>query len=113
LSVAVGAVYWAELDYANNTTLRQDEYTVRWVVDGGEDVTPDEPPTIRVIDRDTGADLVTETAMTAVGAEGIYVLNVTGSAHRVVYRKSAVVVLTAIINEVTYTRWKTVQRLTV
>lgn len=71
-------LYHADICFTRDQTNTQDEYTVTWFKNGvrlGSGVTS---PTIQVVKRADGTDLVAATAMTQVGLTGTQKLDVTG-----------------------------------
>lgn len=89
-------VYHADVGFARDRGAAQDEYTVQWFKNGVPITTGITVPTIRVIQRADGTDLVAETAMTAVGATGV--LKYDEATNRITLGEPAVVQVTATID---------------
>lgn len=70
--VETDATYWAVLDYRRDQDHMQDEYTVTWYRDGVALTGGITSPTIQVIRRSDGSDLVAAAAMVQVGSTGSY-----------------------------------------
>lgn len=65
-------VYLADIDVAIDTANERDEYTVTWLKNGVPVTSGITSPTIQVVKRADGTDLVASTAMTQIGATASY-----------------------------------------
>lgn len=63
-------LYHATIDFVKDST--NDEYTIRWFKNGVRQTSGITSPTIQVVKRSDGTDLVASTAMTQVGSTGAY-----------------------------------------
>lgn len=69
---AIGDVYQAKIDFSDDNANSLDEYTVQWFKNGLPITTGITSPTIQVIKRADGTDLIAAAAMTQVGSSGAY-----------------------------------------
>jgi hypothetical protein len=77
-------VYHADIQFTRNTTTNVDEYTVTWFKNGVRILTGITVPTIQVIKRADGTDLIPAgTAMTQIGTTGNYKYDATLSQKQV------------------------------
>lgn len=65
-------VYHADIDLRIDVTNTQDEYTVTWFKNGVRITSGITAPTIQVVKRADGTDLIASTAMTQIGSTGSY-----------------------------------------
>ena len=65
-------VYHADVDLRIDVTNTQDEYTVTWFKNGVRITSGITVPTIQVVKRVDGTDLIASTAMTQIGSTGSY-----------------------------------------
>lgn len=92
-------VYDADIDFRKDTSA--DEYTVCWFRDGVPVTSGITSPTIQVVKRSDGTDLVASTAMTEIGSTGAYRYN--ESSNRQDSGEAYIVVVTATIDGATRT----------
>ena len=96
--------YYAELCYIKDST--NDEYTIQWFKNGSPITSGITSPTIQVIKRSDGTDLIASSALTQVGSSGAYKYDASGGS-RLADGDSAVVVLVATIDSASRT-WRKV-----
>jgi len=65
-------VYWGKISFFSDNANAQDEYEVVWYKNGAPVTSGITTPTIQVIKRADGSDLVGEASMTQVGSTGAY-----------------------------------------
>jgi len=65
-------LYHADIELAVDDTNSQDEYTITWFKNGVRITSGITSPTIQVIKRTDGTDLISSTAMTQIGSTGSY-----------------------------------------
>lgn len=70
LDSATTDVYHADIEY--NFDSPNDEYTVRWFKNGGRITSGITVPTVQVVNRSDGTDLVPAAAMSQIGTTGAY-----------------------------------------
>lgn len=103
-------VYHAQIELTRDTPHTADEYTGRWYRDlvrlTAADVTS---PTIQVVRRANGADLLPETALTQIGSTGAWKYDATG-AQRLTSGEAGIVVMRATVDGATRTFEKIVGR---
>lgn len=92
----VKSTYWADIELTIDDANGQDEYTVTWYKDGVRQTTGITSPTIQVIKRADGTDLVASTAMTEIGSTGSYSYD--EATNRVTAGEAVLVVVAATID---------------
>jgi hypothetical protein len=104
---SLAAVYAAQIDFADDDDNSQDEYGVQWFKNGAPVTSGITVPTIQVIKRADGTDLVAQASMTQVGSSGAYKYDVTAALSRLSAGEAALVQVTATIDGATRTwrRW--------
>jgi len=65
-------IYWAHVQWIDDDGSSTDEYTVTWFLNGARITSGITSPTIQVVKRVDGTDLVSSTAMTQIGSTGSY-----------------------------------------
>jgi len=70
--------YHADILFIKDDTNSQDEYTVTWFKNGVRQTSGITVPTIQVVKRSDGTDLIGVTAMTQIGSTGSYKYDATG-----------------------------------
>lgn len=91
-------VYHADVQFTRDQQSVQDEYTVVWFKSGVIATPTESPsPTIQVVKREDGSDLVSKTAMTQIGSTGLYKFNAVGD-DRLTRGEAVVVIVTAVID---------------
>lgn len=90
-------LYHADINLTRDTANTQDEYTVTWFKDGVRLSSGITSPTVQVVKRADGTDLIAATAMTQVGSTGSYKYDATGAA-RIGTGEAVLVVAAATIN---------------
>ncbi len=99
---AVGDVYHADIHFARDQGgTPHDEFTVRWFKNQTMLASGITTPTIQVIKRADGTDLVAATAMTQIGSTGAYKYD--EATNRVTLGEAVLVVVTATIDAATRT----------
>jgi len=73
-------VYHADVHYTKDLANLQDEYEARWFLNGAPILAGVSNPTIQVIKRSDGSDLIAESAMAQVGATEAFKYTATGVA---------------------------------
>lgn len=96
--------YYADLCYIKDST--NDEYTVQWYKNDAPVTSGITSPTIQVIKRSDGTNLIASTALTQIGSSGAYKYDATGGS-RLADGDSAVAVLVATIDSASRT-WRKV-----
>lgn len=89
-------VYHADIEFTSDGINTQDEYTVTWFKNGIRITSGITLPTIQVIRRSNGADLVASSAMTQIGSTGSYKYD--EPTNRVTAGEAVVVVVAATID---------------
>jgi len=89
-------VYHADVFLTRDALNSQDEYTIVWYKNGTPVTSGITVPTIQVVKRSDGSDLIASTAMTQIGSTGCYKLD---SSTRLTSGEAAVAVITATIDE--------------
>ncbi len=102
-------VYHALIDLTRDAANTRDEYTVGFQRDLVLLTSGVTSPTIQVIKRADGADLVAQTALTQIGSTGMYTYNASG-AERLTLGESAIVVVRATVDAAVRTIYKVVAR---
>ena len=92
-------VYPADLDLTIDDANSQDEYTVTWYRNGTLLTSGITSPTITVIKRADGTDLIGTTAMTQVGSSGTY--KYTETSNRLTAGEAVIITLSATIDGAT------------
>ncbi len=70
-------VYHADVFLTRDTTNKRDEYTVHWYLNGTPITSGITVPTIQVVKRSDGTDLISTMALTQIGTTGAYKLDTT------------------------------------
>jgi hypothetical protein len=65
-------IYWAHVQWIDDDGSSKDEYTVTWFLNGARITSGITSPTIQVVKRVDGTDLVSSAAMTQIGSTGSY-----------------------------------------
>ena len=99
-------VYHARVDLTIDTSNTQDEYTVQWYLNGAPVTSGVTVPTIQVINRVDGSDLIGSTAMAQIGTTAAYKYDATG-AERMTAGEAVLIEVTATIGGSTRT-WREV-----
>lgn len=94
--------YFARIQFCRDQTNTKDEYTVMWYYNSVLQTSGVTVPTIQVIKRADGTNLIASTAMTQIASTGLFKYDATGSA-RLTKGESNPVVVTATINGSTRT----------
>lgn len=68
----LASIYAAQIDFADDEDNSKDEYSVQWFKNGAPVTSGITSPTIQVIKRADGTDLVASSAMTQIGSTGAY-----------------------------------------
>lgn len=68
----LASIYAAQIDFADDEDNATDEYSVQWFKNGAPVTSGITSPTIQVIKRADGTDLVASSAMTQIGSTGAY-----------------------------------------
>ena len=68
----LASIYAAQIDFSDDEANTQDEYSVQWFKNGSPVTSGITAPTIQVIKRADGTDLVASAAMTQIGSTGAY-----------------------------------------
>lgn len=89
-------IYYADISLDVDTSGSKDEYTVQWYKDDTPFTNTIGSPTIQVIKRSDGTDLVSSTVMSAIGSTGAYKYD--ESSNRISTGESYIVVATATID---------------
>lgn len=101
----VAAIYAAQIDLSDDESNTQDEYSVQWFKNGSPVTSGVTSPTIQVIKRADGTDLVAAAAMTEIGSTGAYKYDATAEANRISAGEAVVVQVQATIDGATRT-WR-------
>lgn len=91
------AVYHADIQFNRDEANTQDEYTVTWFKNAVRVASGITSPTIQVVKRVDGTDLVAATAMTQIGTTGSYKYDASG-AERQTLGESSIVIVAATID---------------
>lgn len=92
-------VYHADIQVLRDSKNTQDEYTVTWFKDGVRVTVGITSPTIQVVKRVDGTDLVASVAMTQIGTTGSYKYD--EATNRLTVGEAAVAIVTATIDSAT------------
>lgn len=103
----LASVYAAQIDLSLDDDNSQDEYTVQWFKNGAPVTSGITSPTIQVIKRADGTDLVAQVAMSQIGSTGAYKYDVTSAGSRISEGEAVVVHVQATIDGATRT-WRRV-----
>jgi len=95
-------VYHADVFLTRDTLNSQDEYTVVWYKNGTPVTSGITLPTLQVVKRSDGTDLVASSTMTQIGSTGCYKLD---STTRLTSGEAAVAIITATIDAASRT-WR-------
>jgi hypothetical protein len=90
-------LYHADIQYTVDGANTQDEYTLSWMKNGVRQTSGITVPTIQVVKRATGTDLIASTTPTQIGTTGSYKHDATGAA-RLTAGEAVLVVVTATID---------------
>lgn len=102
---AIGRIvdlYQALIKYTRDQSNATDEYTVLWHLNGAPLTSGITSPTIQVVKRLDGTNLVSSTSMSQIGSTAVYKLDVTTS-QRLALGEAAIAITTAIIDGQTRT----------
>lgn len=91
-------VYYADIYATIDDSNTQDEYTVQWYKNGVPVINNITSPTIQVVARADGTDLVASVALTQIGTTGAYRYDETTAANRLTPGESAVAYTAATID---------------
>ena len=94
-TAAQADIYYAGLSFIKDAS--SDEYTIQWFKNDAPVIAGITSPTIQVVNRSDGSDLIPATALTQIGTTGSYKYDATTS-ERLSTGDSAVVVLSATID---------------
>lgn len=92
----LASVYAAQIDFVDDDTNSQDEYSVQWFKNGVPVTSGVTSPTIQVVNRYDGTDLVASTDMTQIGSTGAYKYN--EATNRIADGEGVLVVVSATID---------------
>lgn len=90
-------LYHADIQFTRDQSNTQDEYTITWFKNGVRQTTGITSPTIQVIKRSDGSDLIASTTPTQIASTGTYKHDATG-ANRQTVGEAVLVVVTATID---------------
>lgn len=102
-------LYHADIAFTRDQSNTQDEYTVTWFKNGVRQTSGITSPTIQVVKRADGSDLVASASMTQVGSTGTYKYDATG-AERVTLGEAVLAVASASIDSSTRTFSRLISR---
>ncbi len=100
-------IYHADVFLTRDTTNSRDEYTVHWYLNGIPITSGITVPTIQIVKRSDGTDLISATALTQIGTTGAYKLDTTT---RLASGEAALAVVVATIDGSSRTWRRTVGR---
>lgn len=103
-----GDIYHADIQLAKDNTNSRDEYTIIWFQNGVRVTSGITGPTIQVINRADGNDLIGSIAMTQIGSTGSYKYD-TGT-NRITLGEAVLVVVVATIDGLSRTFSKVINR---
>ena len=89
-------IYHADIETALDNTNSQDEYTAIWFRNGSRITSGITSPTIQVVKRSDGTDLVASVAMTQIGSTGSYKYD--EGTNRITLGEAVVVIVSATID---------------
>ena len=95
---AVNNIYHSDIEFTRDEGNTQDEYTITWFKNAERITSGITSPTVQVIKRVDGTDLVASTAMTQVGSTGSYKYD--EATNRVTLGEAVLIVITATIDSV-------------
>jgi hypothetical protein len=95
-------LYHADIHFTRDQTNTTDEYEIRWFKNGLRVTSGITSPTIQVVNRSDGSDLIAATALTQIGSAGAYKLDATGGL-RLTVGQSAEAIVSATIDSGTRT----------
>ena len=110
VGASLADIYAAQIDLSDDEANTQDEYSVQWFKNGAPVTSGITSPTIQVIKRAGGSDLVAQDAMTQIGSTGAYKYDATDEANRISAGEAVVVQVQATIGGSTRTWRKVVSR---
>jgi hypothetical protein len=96
--VSQADLYHADVMLTVDTNNSQDEYTVKWYRNGEAVTSGITSPTIQVVKRADGSDLIAETAMAQVASTGTYKYDESTDGNRMTLGEAAIAVVKATIN---------------
>jgi hypothetical protein len=99
VAVELADFYHAEIAFTRDQANSQDEYSVTWFKNGTRQTGGITSPTIQVVKRSDGTNLVASTAMTQIGSTGSYKYD--EASGRVTPGEAVLVVVTAAIDAAT------------
>lgn len=99
----LASIYAAQIDFSDDEANSTDEFTVQWFKNGAPVTSGVTSPTIQVIKRADGTDLVASAAMTQIGSTGAYKYD--EATNRVTSGEAVVVQVQATIDGATRT-WR-------
>lgn len=106
----LASIYAAQIDLSDDESNTQDEYSVQWFKNGAPVTSGVTSPTIQVIKRADGTDLVAAAAMTEIGSTGAYKYDATAEANRISAGEAVVVHVAATIDGSSRTWRKVISR---
>jgi hypothetical protein len=106
--VSIADLYHADVVLTVDTNNSRDEYTVKWYRNGVAVTSGITSPTIQVVKRADGSDLIAETAMSQVASTGTYKYD--ESTNRMVLGEAAIAVVGSTIGGVARTFEQVVSR---
>lgn len=104
------SIYHADVNVDRDGDNALDEWSALWSKDGVDLTSGITSPTIQVIKRSDGTDLIASTAMTQIGSTGAYKYDTTSAGQRISAGESYIVVVTATIGGATRTRRRVIVR---
>ena len=107
----LASIYAAQIDFSDDEANTQDEYSVQWFKNGAPVTSGITSPTIQVIKRSDGTDLIASgTAMTQIGSTGAYKYDATEEANRLSAGEAVLVQVSATIDGSARTWRKVISR---
>jgi hypothetical protein len=94
----VADIYWAEIEVTVDAANSRDEYTATWFKNGVRVTTGITVPTIQVVKRVDGTDLIAAAAMTQIGTTGSYKFDTTVAGQRLTAGEAALAIAVATID---------------
>lgn len=110
VGASLANVYAAQIDYVDDDGNEVDEFTVQWFRNGAPVTSGITSPTIQVIKRADGTDLVAATSMTQIGTTGAYKYDESTAANRISAGEAVLVQVQATIDGAARTWRKVVGR---